>query len=114
MSELQEYLRHGLRVLKEKGAVSVVLSGTAHSFPAIIEHIEGASQQREDWTPSDDEECYLHIEKADEEAVGVDPKRGQSFYHAATGLYYEIIEAKRKGPFLTSRYRCRIVREVTS
>lgn len=114
MSELRDYLNLGLGVLKEKGAVPVALSGTAHSFNVLIQEIATASREREDWTPSDDEECYVFIDKDDEAAAGAKPHRGQSFYRAETGLYYEIMETHNKGPYLASRYRCRIVQEITA
>lgn len=88
------------------------LVGTARTFAAVLESV-GPESQTVDYTPSDDEECIVHIAKSIELAAGADPQRGQSFYDAATGLYYEIMEAHRKGPHFTSRYRCRIVREYT-
>jgi len=111
MSVISDLLDKGLTALTEKGAVSLALSGTAHSFNALVEPIESTDQGKEDWTPSDDEEAFVYLAKS-EEATKTRPTRGQSFYDATAGIYYEIREPRSKGPMLTSRYRCRLTREV--
>lgn len=89
------------------------LVGTAAVLHAMFEPVDPVKDSQTDYTPSDDEECFVHIAKTEEDKMNVAPTRGQSFYCATSGLYYDITEAHRKGSALTSRYRCRIVQEVT-